>query len=131
MRLFYQLESSEQDDIIDHCVTIVLEDIIDNGLTLEAENEADMDLKDKMDDAKMHIATMVTTNEKMDYLMCDADIADTVFEIATEMAKNAFYHEPGEMVFFPDALSHKCEHDHVDDEPLLLPAATVSKKDLN
>jgi hypothetical protein len=132
MRLYYQLEPDEQDNVIDHCVTIVLDDIITNGLSLEPSNEDEIDLKDKFDAAKEHIATMKDPSDKIDYLMSDQDIADAVFDIALDMARNAFYHEQDEMVFFPDALGHTCEHDHDhDDEQLLLPPATTRKKDLN
>lgn len=126
MRLFYQLDPEEQDNIIDHCVSIVLEDIIDNGLTLHPSNDEEISLKEKLDDAKEQIATMITNDEKMDHLMSDGDIADAVFEIATEMAKNAFYHEQDEMVFFPDAIAHE----HEEEEPKLL-SSSVNKKDLN
>jgi hypothetical protein len=133
MRLYYQLDAEEQDNVIDHCVSIVLDDIIENGLILEPHCEHEEELKVKFDMAKEHIATIQDPSDKIDYLMNDQDIADAVFDIAMDMAKNAFYHEQDEMVFFPDALGHDhtCEHNHdEDEEPFLLPAAT-RKKDLN
>lgn len=113
MKLFYQLASAEQDQAISHCAELVVANAVENGLEIEAQqDEESRQLKTHLDDLfeQLKEAALESKNDRIEFLMQDEVFSDTVLELASEMAYNAFYHESNELVIFTDSLS-KAEAD--------------------
>ena len=104
MKLFYQLTQTDQDNALHHCADIVLDDLIEEGVKLEPITEDDSNLKERLEAAVQHIKTLPTREEKENYFMNDSFLSKSIYEIALEMAKSAFYHSGDELVIYPDAL---------------------------
>lgn len=113
MKLFYQLSSEEQDRAIEHCADLVTSNAIDNGLQIEAQdNEDGRALKNRLDElfVSLHKATdLHSDEEKLKFLMSNETFSETVFELASEMAYNAYYHESNELAIFVDSLHEQDE----------------------
>jgi hypothetical protein len=109
MRLFYQLNQEEQHDVLHHCADIVIQDILTDGVHLDPITEEEIKLKEYIDDAVKHTQMLESKDEKAEYLMSDALISKTIYDIALEMAKGAFYHDEEEIVIFPASLHNEDE----------------------
>lgn len=115
MKLFYQLSLKQQDAAIEHCADLVANNAIENGLRIEATNDEEgKALKKKIDSilkALRNNSELKSREEKLQFLMEDETFSDTIFELASEMAHNAFYHDNDELVVFTDALdARSSEH---------------------
>lgn len=117
MKLFYQLDEEEQNNALQHCADMVIDDLLDGGIDIDPTTDEDARFKERLDAAVEHIKEISEVQEKVDYLMNDPDISAAVYDIALEMAKGAFYHEEGELVIYPDGLVDSEEVDHTDDCP--------------
>lgn len=104
MRLFYQLTEQEQQDVVHHCASIVMDDMIQDGIQLEPVTQEDFQLRDRLEAAVNHLKDLVSKEEKIDYLMSDAFVSKAIYDIGLEMAKGAFYHDDEEMVIYPSSL---------------------------
>ena len=115
MKLFYQLSSEEQDRAIEHCADLITSNAIDNGLHIETPDDADgVALKERLDELfkSLHNAKdLHSTEEKLKFLMSNDTFSETVFELASEMACNAYYHESNELTIFIDSLHESSEED--------------------
>ena len=125
MRLFYQLSESEQNDVLHHCANLVVKDMIDDGVKLDPISEEEHDLKNKLEEAIVHIKTLSSKEEKTNYLLGDSGVSKSIYDIALEMAKSAFYHDEEELIIFPGSLNHE-EHEY-DEEENLLPELSPKK----
>lgn len=107
MKLFYQLSSTEQDEAINHCADLVISNAVENGLQLEVEDETGLELKKSIDDLFVQLKKkdFKSKDQKIKFLMNEEAFSDTVLDLASEMAYNAFYHESNELVIFTEALS--------------------------
>jgi len=120
MKLFYQLSSKQQDAAIEHCADLVANNAIEHGLKIEATDDTDgKALKDRIDailkSLKMNVE-LKTREDKLQFLMDDEVFSDTIFELASEMANNAFYHDNDELVVFTDALDSRVASNDDEDE---------------
>lgn len=113
MKLFHQLTSEQQDAAIEHCADLVANNAIENGLRLEALNgEEGAELKEQIDSLMEELnerTDLQTREEKLQFLMEDEIFADTIMELALEMAHQAFYHDNDELVVFTDLLDNRVE----------------------
>lgn len=133
MKLFYQLSEAEQENAINHCADLVVSNAIDNGLQIEVHDDSDSkELKRRLDNLfiKLKEKDFKTKDEKAEFLMSEDYFADTIFELAREMAHNAFYHDQDELVIFADTLSDGLDEEEPE-EKKLLPAPTTKKSMLN
>lgn len=119
MRLFYQLNESEQNDALHHCANIVMDDMINEGVKLEPITEEEEELKNKLEEAVNYIANLPLKEDKTNYLLGDPVVSKAIYDIALEMAKSAFYHDESELIIFPSAIKEKEEN--------LLPAPQTNK----
>jgi hypothetical protein len=120
MKLFYQLQELEQNEALHHCLHMVLDDLIEDGVDIEPVSDEDFILKEKLEAAVKHVNTLTTHEEKEDYLMSDSFLSKAIYDIALEMAKGGFYHEHDELILLIDDLhpDHKDE-DLMDDIALI------------
>lgn len=113
MKLFHQLTSAQQDAAIEHCADLVANNAIENGLRFEALNgEEGAELKNAIDSLMEELkqrTELQTREEKLQFLMEDETFADTIMELALEMAHQAFYHDVDEFVVFTDVLDERVE----------------------
>lgn len=120
MKLFYQLSQAQQDAAIEHCADLVANNAIEHGLRIEATDEEDgKALKERIDSLLADLkerTNLRTREEKLQFLMEDDVFADTIMELASEMAHNAFYHESDELVVFTDSLDERAAAAREDDE---------------
>ena len=105
MKLFYQLTPAQQEKIINHCIDLVLDDILQGEIRLEAISEEELKLKNKIDEAVEYTKQLSSREEKVEYLMTDPEIYSIVNDFAVEMSKSAYYHSPDEIVFYEDQFS--------------------------
>ena len=124
MKLFYQLQELEQNEALHHCVHMVLDDLIEDGVDIEPVSDEDFLLKEKLEAAVKHISTLTTREEKEDYLMSDSFLSKAIYDIALEMAKGGFYHESDELIMLIDDL----QHNHKDDEDLMEDISLINVK---
>lgn len=122
MKLFYQLSRDGQDAAIEHCADLIANNALDNGLQIEVTDDEDgQELKKRIDTMLEEMSErkdLTTRAQKIKFLMEDQSFADTIFELASEMAHNAFYHSDDELVITLDALNERIEdNEQVDDEP--------------
>jgi len=128
MRLFYQLSESDKNNALHYCADIVVEDLISDGVKLEPVTNEDIALKEKLDNAIEHIKLLSTNDEKISYLMSDIEVSKTIYEIALEMAKSAFYHDDEEMIIYPNSLKSKELEESEDTTDITEPISLKPKK---
>jgi len=108
MKLFFQLNSKEQDIAVEYCADFVLKNTIENGLNIEInEDPENFELKNKIDDLLARLKkdkTLTTFQEKIDFLMAEEFFVETIYDLSTELANNAYYHENDELVIYTDSL---------------------------
>lgn len=124
MKIFYQLTQEEQEDAIHYYTHMVVDDMISEGVNLDPASEDEDELKETLEEAIKHIKTLATNEEKTDYLFGNDEISKAIYDIASEMAKGAYYHSSDEMVVFIDELS--CP-DEMENNENLLPEANTKK----
>lgn len=134
MKLFYQLTPEEQDAAIEHCAELVATNAIENGLRIESDDEEGVDISETINSTLQELKNrtdLKTREEKIEFLMDDEKFSDVLFELSSEMAKNAFYHDQDELVIFSEVLAERAaqkdEHDEAEELP---PVTTSSKKKL-
>ena len=102
MKLFYQLTADEKRSAIEICADLVATDAVEQGLQIEVtDDEAGEALKRQLQDMLDSVekqTDLVTKEQKIEFLMQDEIFADTIFELAEDMAKNGFYHDDRELV---------------------------------
>lgn len=125
MKLFYQLNETDQNNVLHHCANMVVQDMIEDGVKLDPISEEEFALKDKLDTAINDIEKFQTKEEKINYLLGDAVISKAIYDIALEMAKSAFYHSSQELVIYPDDLKKEELIEH--EEENLLPEINTRK----
>ena len=106
MRLFWQLEETEQHNAIHYCSHLVIDDILDGSMQIEAVNEDDGKLKETLDDVYETFKTLTTDEEKVDVVMENEVLSQAVYDIASQMAQTAFYHDgAAELIIFDDDIN--------------------------
>jgi len=126
MKLFFQLNSKEQDIAVEYCADFVLKNTIENGLNIEInEDPENFELKNKIDDLLARLKkdkTLTTFQEKIDFLMAEEFFVETIYDLSTELANNAYYHENDELVIYTDSLesSDQSPESNEDDKKSLL-----------
>ena len=113
MKLFYQLGEEMQNNALHHCVDIVIDDMIEEGVKLDPITDEEVALKEKLENAVDHIQQFQTKEEKTNYLLGDAIVSKAIYEIALEMAKSTFFHEPEELIIFTSELSDKVKEENL------------------
>lgn len=102
MKLFYQLSHDEQDAAIEHCADLVANNALEKGLHIEVtDDEAGQELKERLDSMLEELndrKDLKTRDQKIEFLMNDEAFADTIYELASEMAHASYYHESDELV---------------------------------
>jgi hypothetical protein len=121
MKLFYQLSEEQQNNALHHCVDVVIDDMIEEGVKLDPITEEEERLKEKLEEAVDHMKQYTSKEEKTNYLLGDAIVSKAIYEIALEMAKSSFYHEPEELIIFTSELSDKVKEEN------LLPEVNTKK----
>lgn len=129
MRLFYQLSETEQNNVINHCADIVIDDLINDGVKIETFTEEDEEFKEKLVAAVEHIKIYSTREEKIDYLLDDPALSKAIYDVALELSKNAYYCDSDELVIFPELLDQEDIDEDEDDK--LLPKSGIKISDLN
>jgi hypothetical protein len=118
MKLFNQLNEIEQEEIVDHCVDLILDDMTDEETSFkpvideESQNHDESSHERKLIRALEHIKTLSTKEEKTEYLMSDECVADTIYGMAFSMASQAYCHDNDDLVIFydsidPDTIEHE------------------------
>lgn len=130
MKLFYQLTHAEQNEALNHCADIVIQDMIEDGVFLDPLTSEEAELKEHIDKALKHTTLLELNEDKEDYLMSDPIVSKAIYDIALEMAKSAFYHDDEEMVIFSSSLTGKPEHEP-EREKLLMQPNTKKASSLN
>jgi hypothetical protein len=115
MRLYHQLTEEEQHQAMHFCVDQVLGDLIDGNIELDL-SEENATLNEKLQAALEHIKTLTLPEEKGDYLMNEPMISELVFDIVDDMTRQAYYHEPGEMVIYTSDLTDGEEEEAEEDD---------------
>jgi hypothetical protein len=137
MKLFHQLSLVEQEAALNHCINLVIQNTIENGLHLETTDDADgQELKEHLHGLMDELAkgSFPSSSEQIAFLMSDSIFSDTVSELAIEMSRNAFYHDSTELVIFTD---HLVENDEFveemfeDSEESLIELPSISPKKKN
>jgi hypothetical protein len=124
MKLFYQLSESEQNNALQHCADIVIQDMIEEGIKLDPITEEEERLKEKLEEAVKYIESIPAKEDKISHLLGDPVVSKAIYEIALEMAKSTFYMEPEELIIFTSELSA----DKVKEENLLPEVNTKKSK---
>lgn len=104
MRLFHQLSEQEQEASIHHCLHMVLDDVITEGLQIDPETEGNEALVKALADAMEKVKATEDEAEKVRILMDDDTIGQEIYDMAVSMAHGAYYHDPDELVIFPEEL---------------------------
>ncbi len=101
MRLFHQLDDTDQHNAIHYCIHLVLDDMLADGVELEPHSEEDKKAKELLEKVIAQ-AKILPEEEQFNFVMNDNKEASTiVMDIAIDFARGAYYHDPGEMVIFP------------------------------
>lgn len=120
MKLFYQLTQEEQDNSINHCADLIVDNSVDKGLQIEPTDDEDgRALKRELDSAfsQLQEQDFKTKEEKASFLMGNQSFSNTVFDLAAEMAQNAYYHEENELVIYLEQISSPGEDEEVPEKP--------------
>lgn len=132
MRLFYSLPEDLQHEALHYCSDIVLNDMINEGVKLDPTTPEEHELKAKLDAAIIHINTLATKEEKINYLLGNETISKAIYDIALEMAKSSFYADSNEMVVWVDALMDNDDDEDIEDDSIpALPPTPKKDHSLN
>lgn len=128
MKLFYQLSKSEQDGALSYCVSIVLNDLLTEGVKLDPTNDDEKILKAKLEMAIDKVKDFPSKEAKIEYIMADEDLAGVIMQIAEEISRTGWYAGNDEMVIFTNELGGD-EAEVMD--AIADVAKTVNKNELN
>ena len=136
MRIFGQLNETEQNNAIHHCVHLIVEDMLDSdSFELESEKkceehqEEDKKIQDHINEI-LEQAKELPQEEQFNYILQDQSTGEVIFDIALGMARDAWYPEEEEFVIFPASLSKENDTDEVE-EILNIIIDEDDKKSLN
>ena len=122
MKLFHQLEELDQQNSVHYCLHIVIEDLLDDGVELEAHTEEDERVRKALiktvDDAMK-----LPEEERFGYIL-DSSSSELVFDIALDMARAAYYHSSDDMVIHYEEL-------RADSQPSPEEDAILTDEDIN
>jgi dTDP-4-dehydrorhamnose reductase len=121
MKLFYQLSRDEQEAAIEHCADLVANNALEKGLRIEvSDDEAGQELKQRLDSMLEELTErkdLKSREQKIEFLMNDQAFADTIFELASEMAHSSFYHTDDELTITMAALAERIQdNEEIDEE---------------
>ncbi len=122
MKLFHQLEEKDQQNSVHYCLHIVIEDLLNDGVELEAHTSEDEKVKSTLIKV-VEKAKELPKEEQFGYVM-DSAASELVFDIALDMARAAYYHSSDDMVIHYEELrpgSAKDESLNDDDDINTLP----------
>ncbi len=115
MRLFFQLSEAEKEAVFDDFVGQVIMDILENNLNIDDTctdiSKKREELLKLVEDANMED----DETKKISMLIENEDMHDVINHFAMQMATNAFYHEPGEIVVYPHTLVEDGSCSHCED----------------
>jgi hypothetical protein len=131
LKLFHELSPAQQSSAIHHCASLLIEDIIRDGIEIEALDEDNKELFDKIKDAIEYIKKFDDDEAKTEYLMQDEDIRQAILDISLEMSRCGFYHSENDIVIFTEVLDEAIEEEEVAQEIEVIHTKKNKKKSLN
>lgn len=110
MKLFNQLSDEEQTKVISYCMQLIASGWLEEGLDPEAHSEEDCEIKCHIEEILLEASKIEDEDDKIKCLLDDEIVFEEINNIALSMAQGAYYHDPDEMVIFPELLE-LCDHD--------------------
>ena len=104
MKLFHQLETSDQHNAIHYCMHIVVEDMLSDGVELEAFSEEDQKIKNTLEKVVAEAKVITDKQEQFEFLVEHKEAGQMIFDLSLDMARSAYYHADDELVIYNEAL---------------------------
>lgn len=114
MKLFHQLEESDQHNAIHYCMHTVVEDMLDDGVQIEAFSEEDKKMRAILEDA-LSEALEAPEDRRFELLTSHKGAGQYIFDIALDMARASWYHSDEDMVINYESLQFHDEENESDD----------------
>jgi hypothetical protein len=104
MKLFFSLTEYQKSSAIKYFTEQILRDVVGGSIRLEPTNDADFVLFDTLAEAMSFVETITSEQEKIEYLLSQELICDTIKELATSMSSNSVYMDDDETVIYISSL---------------------------
>lgn len=128
MLLFHQLEEQYQHKAINLCMQLTIEDLLSDGVQIEAFSDEDKKIKVVLE---LAVADCLTKpeEERFDFLVNHKEAGIVIYNIAVDMARATYYHPDEDFVITYEDLRAWDEdgEEDLDDEELM--AAPEKKSD--
>lgn len=96
MKLFHQLEEQDQQNSVHFCLHVVIEDLMTDGVELEAASPEDEEARDNL--VKIIEETHKLPKEEQFSFIMNSSASELVFNIALDMARSSYYHSDEDFV---------------------------------
>lgn len=110
MRLYHQLSDEERENATNHCVGIVLHDMLDSQLNIDALSDEDKEAEKIIKKSVKEALQFESRQEQINQLIQNEKVMNIAFDIAEQMISTAYYMDMDDFVVFPhDYYEGECE----------------------
>lgn len=128
MRLFHQLNETDQHNTIHYCMHLVIEDMLEDGVQLEPFSEEDKKIRSILEKT-IEEALLLPKEEQFEFLINHKEAGSIIFDLSLDMARSAYYHSDDDLVIHYESLRGTEEKGETEELTNVEELTTLSQKD--